>query len=353
MTGPEPALDDLDPYEQLLIREIARHMVHPSALQSALEMVGRPIDLVLSKLGQAEQGLSGRLSRSIEEGVRRAVNRSVTLGGKLMRDRSTLRRYRKAGLDVNSYSDVQVLDLEARDRVADGFDLSNAAILTTEGAVMGAAASLAEAVPGAQIVVPTLVASDVAASMTLLSRHLVQLASAYGFSVRHDQRNIAHVLGAMVPQQLSYDEGFVPLKIYVMNAAREAGDFAVKVGARAGQVGFGSAMQQLGKEAPQLIRLMNLVVERLGLRVSQKVFGMLVPVVGGAINGGINLAFQQTGHRTGKDYFRLQILGERYGDDVIKRLIDDEVARLRSDQAGPEGPAGSNDALARLPGSQG
>jgi hypothetical protein len=293
-------------------------------------MVGRPIDLVMARLGQAEGGLPARMSRIVDEGVRRAVRRSVVLGGKLMRDRTVLAAYRRAGHELDSHAEIDGLDLEVRDRVANGFDRGNAAILMSEGALMGAAASLAEAVPGAQLVIPTLVASDVAASMTLLARHLVQLASAYGYSVRRDPANIAHVLGAMVPQQMSYDEGLVPLKIYVMNAAREAGEFVAKTGLRAGRAG-------LGHEAPQLVRLMNLVIERLGLRVSQKVLAMLVPIMGGVINGGVNVAFQQTGHRTGRDYFRMLILSQRHGDDVVRAALEREVARVRRAHSGSGG----------------
>jgi hypothetical protein len=321
--------DEIEPYDRHLLHEIAVHMVFPSPMQILLDTIGKPFDRVMAALENRKSKLGGKISGGIDHGVRRAINKSVILGGKIMRDRTVVKRYRKAGYPLTTYRQVRELSLEARDRIAGTFNIGSALLVTTEGAVLGAAASLAEMAPGAQVVIPALIATDVAASMTLLSRHLVQLGSAYGFSVRQNRANVAHVLGAMVPQQLSYDEGFVPIKVSVMSAAKEAGEFAARVGLRAGEVGFKGAMDQLAKEAPQLIKLINIVVEKLGVRVSQKVFGLLVPMVGGAVNGGINLAFQRTGQRTGKDYFRLLILAEKYGDDTIKRVLDQEIEELR------------------------
>jgi hypothetical protein len=327
---------ELDPYDYRVVQEIAEHMIFPSPLQSVLETIGKPFDLVMTTMSSSKSTLGRRISGSIDHGVRRAINRSVILGGKIMRDRTVLARYRKLGYRLAQHQQVSTLPLEVRDRVADTFKVGNALLLTAEGFVLGAGASLAEMVPGAQIVIPTMVAFDVATSITLLSRQLVQLSSAYGYSVRRDRANAAHVLAAMVPPQHSREDGFVPIKVSAMTAAREAGEFAARVGMRAGEVGFKSAMEQLGKEAPQLVKLINMVVERLGVRISQKVFGMLVPMVGGAINGGINLAFQRTGHRTGKDYFRLLILGEQYGDETIKQILDAEIKKLQGNQQQPK-----------------
>lgn len=51
--------------------------------------------------------------------------------------------------------------------------------------------------------------------------------------------------------------------------------------------------------------------------MTEKEFGMLVPALGIFVNGGLNVMFQQVGHTTAKDYFRLIILGEKYGNEKL------------------------------------
>ena len=158
----------------------------------------------------------------------------------------------------------------------------------------------------------------------------MQLGSAYGFSVENDRSNVVHILQAMVPHQFTYDEGFIPVKLAAMNAAREAGEFAARLGKEAGRIGFDRAVKQMSREAPQLVKLINYVAEKLGLRMSQKVFGVLVPLVGGAVNGSLNVAFQQAGHSTGMDYFRAVLLAGKYGEDRVRNAVQGEVKRLRA-----------------------
>ncbi len=316
--------------ERRILAEVALHLVTPSALQRLLDLAGKPIDAVMARLAHAGGRLLPRISEAVETGVRRAVQASIAGGVRLSRDGTVLAELRRSGFRADTMADVRMLPLAARDAVADSFASRNAALVTTEGAVMGATASLAEAVPGAQLLVPALVSADIAASLTLLSRHLVQLAACYGYSLHESRGNLAHVLAAMTPQQYSHDEGFLPMKVYAMNAAREAGEFLIALGRTSSKVGFERAMQQLGREAPQLVRLVSTVMERLGVQVTEKAFGMLVPLAGGAVNGSLNLAFQLTGHRTGKDYFRLLVLAERHGRDAVHEALAAETARLRA-----------------------
>ncbi len=315
--------------ERRILAEVAEHLVTPSPLQRLLDLAGKPVDAVMARLSRAGGRLLPRISEAVETGVRKAVQASIAGGVRFSRDATVLAELRRSGARVDSMAEVRGLSLAARDAAADAFAGRNAALVTGEGAVMGAAASLAEAMPGAQLVVPALVSADIATSLTLLSRHLVQLAACYGYSLREERGNLAHVLAAMAPQQYSHDEGFLPMKVYAMNAAREAGEFLVALGRTSSRVGFERAMQQLAREAPQLVRLVTTVMERLGVQVTEKAFGMLVPLAGGAVNGSLNLAFQLTGHRTGKDYFRLLVLTERHGREAVQEALAAETARLR------------------------
>jgi hypothetical protein len=93
--------------------------------------------------------------------------------------------------------------------------------------------------------------------------------------------------------------------------------------------------QLLEREAPQMIRLITTVAERLGVTVTQKELGILVPVAGAVLNGSINLAFQQVSHQTAKDYFRRLLLEDRYGDELIAVAISSEIEELRTKSKHP------------------
>ena len=88
--------------------------------------------------------------------------------------------------------------------------------------------------------------------------------------------------------------------------------------------------QVLEREAPQMIRLITYVADRLGIVVTQKELGVLVPIAGAVLNSGINVAFQQIGHQTAKDYFRRLILEERYGEELVGYAVQQEIAALKS-----------------------
>ena len=329
MAGLATLTPDLAPDERHAIEEIALHLVEPGWTRSLLEVVGLPFESLVNRLQSSSNRLMQRVSATVTSSARTGLGAAVRLGGTISRDRTVAAEAARLGQPVERLEELTQRPLAFRDALADRFDRSSTVVLGTEGVVLGAATSLAEAVPFAQLVIPGLIATDVAASTTLLARHVIRVAAAYGFSVATDRANVAHVIAAMAPQQLSHDEGFVPLKLALGRASQEAGLFVGRVGRRATAVGFDRALVELGREAPQLVRLVNLVVERLGVRVSQKAFGMLVPLAGGAVNGSLNVAFQRAGHVTAKDYFRLLVLSQRYGEETVQALVRDEVARLR------------------------
>ena len=91
--------------------------------------------------------------------------------------------------------------------------------------------------------------------------------------------------------------------------------------------------QVLEREAPQMIRLITYVADRLGIVVTQKELGLIVPIAGAVLNSSINVAFQQIGHQTAKDYFRRLILEDRYGEELVAYAIQQEVDGLKKPAA--------------------
>jgi len=161
-----------------------------------------------------------------------------------------------------------------------------------------------------------------------LSRQACLLASVYGFTPKTPE-NLPHVLAAMAPQTTTSDEGYLAIKAAVVASVRETSRFL------AGTAGVMIDRQFLEREAPQMIRLLTSVAQRLGVTVTQKELGILVPVAGAVLNGSINLAFQQVSHQTSKDYFRRLLLEDRYGDELIAVALSEEIAALRPKKPAP------------------
>jgi hypothetical protein len=214
------------------------------------------------------------------------------------------------------------MPLSKLDRVANSFRLAGSVLLGAEGAILGGATTLAETIPGAQLVIPSLILTDVTSSMTLLSRHTCRIATTYGFSSK-DSINLPHLIAAMAPQSGTSDEGYLTLKTAVITSMRESGLFMSRT------AGMMLDRQLLEREAPQMVRLIAYVSERLGIVVTQKELGILIPVAGAVLNSSINLAFQQVGHHTARDYFRRIILEERYGEELVQFAISQEMTRLQ------------------------
>jgi hypothetical protein len=308
-------------YEAGVLREMATHQVRPNALERALEGLGGPV----SKLLKAGRESSNRLIRRLSDGAQGVVEESIIGTIKIARhltvEEAVIDAFRGRGYDLDDLGQARHLPLEALDRVANSFHVGSAVLLGTEGAALGAATTLAYTFPGTQLLVSSLILADVSSSMTLLARHACKIGSAYGFSSQLP-RTLPHLVAAMAPPTRTSDEGYLALKTAVVGSIREANQFLSRTAVVA------MDRQIMEREAPQLIRLITYVAERLGVIVTEKNLSILVPVAGAALNAGVNMAFQQVGHLAAKDYFRRLILDERYGAEAVEDALRQEVSRL-------------------------
>jgi hypothetical protein len=310
-------------YERGVIREIARRRVKRNPVQRLINAAGKPVAGLLAAARESRnfalRGISGRIQGWVEEGLIRTVNAA----NRLAPPGDVLRRYANRKLPVKDIESLRYLPLGELDAVADSFRLRSAFVLGAEGALLGGATTLAEGIPGAQLIIPSLILTDVTSSLTLLSRHTCHIASAYGYSSRESQ-NLPHLLAAMAPDSSMTDEGYLTIKAAVMTSIREAGQFMT----RASSILIDRRL--LEREAPQMVRLIAYVAQRLGVVVTQKELGILVPVAGAVFNSSLNVAFNQMGHYAAKDYFRRLILEQRYGDELIGYAIAQEIELIRA-----------------------
>jgi len=311
-------------YEQIVIRELALHRVQPNAVHRLLESVGKPVaklmNLGRNSQSRAVRGLSDHIHGWIEEGL----IKTFRVANKLASNKDISKRFEARGIRIGEdFESLRFMPLSQLDAVADSFRWGSTLLLGAEGALLGGATTMAEGIPGAQLVIPSLILTDVTSSMTLLSRHTCRIATAYGYSSKKPE-NLPHLMAAMAPQSESSDEGYLALKTAVVTSIREAGQFMSRT------TGVLLDRQLLEREAPQMIRLIAYVADRLGIVVTQKELGILVPIAGAVLNTSINVAFQQVGHQTAKDYFRRLLLEDRYGEELVTYAIQQEIAALKS-----------------------
>ncbi|PYS51134.1 MAG: hypothetical protein DMG13_19295 [Acidobacteria bacterium] len=310
-------------YEQQVIRELAVHRVQPNSIQRLLEGAGRPVARLLKSgresNSRALRGLSEKVHGWIEEGL----IKTFRAANKLANTKEIAKRYAARGIHVgDDFDSLRYMPLSQLDAVADSFKFGSSFLLAAEGALLGGATTMAEGIPGAQLVIPSLILTDITTSMTLLSRHTCRLATSYGYSSRKLE-NLPHLMAAMAPQSEASDEGYLALKTAVVTSIRESGQFMART------AGVLLDRQLLEREAPQMIRLITYVADRLGVVMTQKELGVLVPIAGAVLNSSINVAFQQVGHNTAKDYFRRIILEDRYGEELVSYAIQQEIAALQ------------------------
>ncbi|OGL42983.1 MAG: hypothetical protein A2161_04670 [Candidatus Schekmanbacteria bacterium RBG_13_48_7] len=304
-------------YENKIIKEIAQHIIEPNPVQKVLSLAGKPVEKILNVFTTTNLPVLKKIPKLINRAVDKGVRLSIKAANIINIEKTIMVKAQKL-TTIKSFNNIIELELAAKDTIADMFNVSNAVLLGTEGAVMGAAATLCEWIPGAQIIVPAVIAADVSSSLTFLTRHVCQITASYGYDPRNPE-NIPHILGAMIPQTDTSDEGYFSSKAMVAQSIRDSSKFLSRF------TGIELEDKMLKGEAPILIKLLNYVSERLGIVITEKELGMLVPVAGALLNGGVNVAFQQTGHISAKDYFRQLYLDKKYGEITVRNALNDAI----------------------------
>jgi hypothetical protein len=310
-------------YERQVIREMATHKVQPHAVQRVLDAVGKPFSRLLhagrDSKSRTLRGVTDRVRSWVEEGL----IQTFKAANSITNPKDITNRYAKRGMRVDDVESLRYLPLSILDDVADSFKFGSGLWLGVEGALLGGATTLAEGIPGAQLVIPSLILTDITTSLTLLSRHTCQIATAYGFSSRKPA-NVPHLIAALAPQNETGDEGYITMKTAVVTSISESGRFLARAG------NFVLDRKMMETEAPQLIRLIAYVADRLGVVITEKELGILVPIAGAVLNSSLNVAFQRLGHQTAKDYFRRLILEDRYGEEIVSYALTQEIETLRN-----------------------
>lgn len=229
---------------------------------------------------------------------------TVDFGLNSVSAQTVVKRFQKAGHDVESLDDIRALDLRACDTV--GASKKQRYVLA--GAVEGSASSLA--VTGLTVsstvsggvgvgVAAAAVATDVVAVLTGMGRIIASVAANYGYDTR-------------LPDEAVFASGVL--------AYSTAGNASEKAAAMAALSRLTQNMmrkatwEQLTKH--QLVKVVEAVFKALGVKLTHKKLAQAIPVVGVAINGGLNAKMANDTVERAHTAYRLRFLTEKYGLDA-------------------------------------
>ena len=168
----------LTEYEEQVVAEMVRHDLQPNLVERALSLAGAPVQKILSSARESQSVMLQKITRGVENGVGKGLIQSIRMANSIYNPETVLEKFKNRDIHLEDIEDIQNLDLEDMDEVAKSHSIVNSALITAEGVLTGAAASLGEIIPFAQFAVPAIVSADVVASITLLSRNACQVPEA-------------------------------------------------------------------------------------------------------------------------------------------------------------------------------
>ena len=207
------------------------------------------------------------------------------------------------GAGATTASELRMLPLEVKDQISRQLTRRQTAVLSTQGAAAGFAASVFELVPGLQgLVIPTIIA-DLFATVYLMAQSAVQIGYSYGYSL-HNPDDIPHFLFAMAP----YDPDANILE------AKLALHVSMKKGSLA-------PVAQLASH--EVLRpLADRIAARIAANFMEQRLGVLIPVAGALLQGSLNAVFAESSYKSAKRYFQRQHFIDRYGEVFLEQCLD-------------------------------
>lgn len=237
-----------------------------------------------------------------------------------------IRELRKRHPEIGGNSPFDVLDLQALDKGRPK------QILPFVGAISSSVASVA--ITGAQVsstvtggatagVVAVAIASDISTSLALLGRAIAQVAVHYGYDPAEPEEEI-FLMGVLSYSTASSLEG----KAVALAALSRLSQ----------QMMRRAAWKELEKDI--LVKVIQTIFNRIGLRLTHKRLAQVVPVVGGVFSAGLSYDMLDRALRDATRVYRVRYLSDKHGllfqDWVDRAMANDAAGSSNSDGAGEE-----------------
>ncbi len=278
---------------------------------------------MVDTLGKALEGMLNVVNKVAEKSTRRSA---------------VLAAYAKRGHVLTGLEDIHALDLKLVDEVkphlglryasgtavtgaAAGLAVSGGELLATAGSVAGAGAGAA---PGAGTIVAAL-AADAATTLGAMTRAVARTAAFYGYDTQRPEEQVfaVGVLNFGLAQQAGKSAAYLELNKIVQALARSA------------------TWAQLNKNS--VARVVKVVYQRLGIRLTRQKLGQAVPIAGILIGASLNARLLAKLTDDADRLYRERFLRDKYGlpdegvrptpdidDDptdqiLIAEIVDDEL----------------------------
>ncbi|MDA0875563.1 MAG: EcsC family protein [Bacteroidetes bacterium] len=200
---------------------------------------------------------------------------------------AVIKDFHGLGYPISGLADIRQLDLEDVDAVLEGLEKKYVGLATVEGAATGLA--------GAAGIVP-----DLVALVALNLRAAGETATHCGF----DTRDPAERIYALQILDVVASSGNTTRDVTLAPAMRSASRFARTYSTEfIEQVGIGNLVEG--------------IVRRLGMNLTEKKLAQMVPVTGALLGGGLNYLYTTKVCRACHSLYRERFLEAKYGPEVL------------------------------------
>ena len=161
----------------------------------------------------------------------------------------------------------------------------------------------------------TAVLAELPIATTLMLRSIADIARSHGESITDPNTKMAcpgkcSPWAAPSASDDASESAYFTVRMALAQQVSAASSFLAKE----------AATQSLSKEsAPQLIRLLSAIAQRLGVQMSQKAAAQLVPVIGAVGGAMLNWLFMQHFQSMAQGHFTIRKLERKYGKDLIRQ----------------------------------
>jgi len=174
---------------------------------------------------------------------------------------------------------------------------------------------------------PLALAVELPISTALMMRSIAATAQEYGFDPKSPEIVteclFVFAIGGPSKNDDGMDSSYLTSRLALSSLMRKATASLLEIPAKQLLLG-------LEKDAaPAVLRLVAVVSETFGVRVSQKFVAQLAPVVGAAGGAAINVAFSNFFGEAAKFHFGMKRLEMTYGAEIVQASYREELARLK------------------------
>ena len=250
-------------YELKVLDEILEwERAKPGMAVKALDLIGRPITIIMENVPGATKNLIGKAITGFMELMKDITYWTYT-------DKSILKRARNAGLNVSSIAELAEQDLEKLDLLARGYFSSNKIMAALEGGGCGLGGL-------------ALIAADIPALFSISFRSIQQIGSCYGFDMQ-DPDMLPVILGV-----IHAGSGFnVAVKSSVL------ADMHIAAAALAGKAAYGKLAERTKTAAmvELLKKSSRSLPTKIAGNISNRKLSQAIPIIGAALGAGFNYWF--------------------------------------------------------------